>query len=53
MTTARLVSSGQFDNAVTLALRQAGEDDIMEASLVRVLFVSREPLTLLFLVIVI
>nr|CAD7449013.1 unnamed protein product [Timema bartmani] len=34
VTTVRLVSSGQFDNSVTVALRQAGEDDILDASLV-------------------
>jgi len=34
VTTVRLVSSGQFDNAVTLALRQADVDDDIEASLV-------------------
>jgi hypothetical protein len=34
VTTVRLVSSGQFDNAVTVMLRQAGEDDIMEANLI-------------------
>ncbi|XP_023709298.1 corticotropin-releasing factor-binding protein isoform X2 [Cryptotermes secundus] len=34
VTTVRLVSSGQCDNAVTITLQQAGEDDIMEASLI-------------------
>ncbi|PSN38852.1 hypothetical protein C0J52_26351 [Blattella germanica] len=34
VTTVRVVSSGEFDNAVTVALRQAGEEDIMEASLI-------------------
>ena len=34
VTTVRLESSGQFDNAVTLAVRQADVDDDIEASLV-------------------
>ncbi|XP_063227583.1 corticotropin-releasing factor-binding protein isoform X2 [Bacillus rossius redtenbacheri] len=34
VTTVRLVSSGQFDNSVTVSLRQAGEEDVSEAALV-------------------
>lgn len=34
VTTVRLVSSGHYDNSVTMALRQAAEDDIAEGSLV-------------------
>ncbi|XP_075231482.1 corticotropin-releasing factor-binding protein [Lycorma delicatula] len=34
VTTVRLVSSGEFDNAVTVAVKQAGEDDIPTATLV-------------------
>lgn len=34
VTTVRLVSSGEFDNAVTVQVRQAGEDDIATATLV-------------------
>jgi hypothetical protein len=34
VTTVRLVSSGQFDNAVTVTLRPAGEDDILSANLI-------------------
>ncbi|KAG8305826.1 hypothetical protein J6590_060840 [Homalodisca vitripennis] len=34
VTTVRMVSSGEFDNAVTVQLRQAGEEDINSASLI-------------------
>jgi hypothetical protein len=34
VTTVRLVSSGQYDNLVTVAMRQAAEDDIVEGSLI-------------------
>uniref|UniRef100_A0A1B6L1H7 Corticotropin-releasing factor binding protein C-terminal domain-containing protein n=1 Tax=Graphocephala atropunctata TaxID=36148 RepID=A0A1B6L1H7_9HEMI len=34
VTTVRLVSSGEFDNAVTVQLRQADEEDIPSASLI-------------------
>lgn len=34
VTTVRLVSSGEFDNAVTIAVRPAEENDIPTASLV-------------------
>ncbi|XP_054280444.1 corticotropin-releasing factor-binding protein [Macrosteles quadrilineatus] len=34
VTTVRLVSSGEFDNAVTIQLRQADEEDIPSASLI-------------------
>jgi hypothetical protein len=33
VTTVRLVSSGRYDNWVTVAVREAADDDIVEGSL--------------------
>jgi hypothetical protein len=33
VTTVRLVSSGRYDNRVTVAVREAADDDIVEGSL--------------------